>query len=124
MPQRMMVARSIEPNTRRSNKNPIKPIMASEASITSAFRNSLASKMTQPRPQSEAASISAPITAIQARRKACRRPVMINGEAPGMMTFQNSARSSAPMAPAARSHSGFTARTPAQALSSMGNSAA
>ena len=96
----------------------------SEASITSAFRNSLASKMTQPRPQSEAASISAPTTAIHARRKAWRSPVMMNGEAPGMITFQNSARSSAPMAPAARSHSGLTARTPDHALSSMGNSAA
>ena len=49
---------------------------------------------------------------------------MMNGEAPGMITFQNSARSSAPMAPAARSHSGLTARTPDQALSSIGNSAA
>jgi hypothetical protein len=41
-----------------------------------------------------------------------------------MITFQNSARSSAPMAPAARSHSGLTARTPDQALSSIGNSEA
>jgi hypothetical protein len=46
---------------------------------------------------------------------------MMKGEAPGMMTFQNSACSFAPIAPAARSHSGFTARTPAQALSSIGN---
>jgi hypothetical protein len=49
---------------------------------------------------------------------------MMKGEAPGMITFQNSACSSAPMAPAARSHSGLTARTPVQVLSSMGNSAA
>ena len=124
MPQRMTVARSIEPNTSRSNTKPITPMTASAASMTSAFKNSLASKMTQPRPQSEAASISAPTTAIHARRKAWRRPVMMNGDAPGMITFQNSARSSAPIAPAARSHSGFTARTPDQALSSMGNSAA
>ena len=49
---------------------------------------------------------------------------MMKGAAPGMITFQNSACSSAPIAPAARSHSGFTARTPDQVLSSMGNSAA
>ena len=49
---------------------------------------------------------------------------MMNGEAPGMITFQNSACSSAPIAPAARSHSGLTARTPDQVLSSIGNSAA
>ena len=49
---------------------------------------------------------------------------MMNGEAPGMITFQNSAFSSAPIAPAARSQSGFTARTPVQVLSSIGNSAA
>ena len=47
---------------------------------------------------------------------------MMKGEAPGTITFQNSAFSSAPMAPAARSHSGLTARTPAQTLSSIGNS--
>ena len=49
---------------------------------------------------------------------------MMKGEAPGMITFQNSAFSSAPIAPAARSHSGFTARTPAQVFSSIGNKAA
>jgi hypothetical protein len=100
------------------------PITASDASITSALRNSLASKMIQPRPQSDAASISAPTTAIQARMKAWRSPVMIRGDAPGMITFQNSACSSAPMAWAARSHSGLTARTPVQVLSSIGNRAA
>ena len=84
----------------------------------------MASKISQPSPQSEAASISAPTTAIQARRKAWRNPVMRNGKAPGMITFQNSACSSAPMALPARSHSGLTARTPDQALSSIGNSAA
>jgi hypothetical protein len=41
-----------------------------------------------------------------------------------MMTFQNSAFSSAPMAPAARSHSGFTARTPDHAFNNIGNNAA
>jgi hypothetical protein len=92
--------------------------------MTSALRNSLASKIIQPSPQSDAASISAPTTAIHERMKACRRPVMIRGEAPGMITFQNSARSPAPIAWAARSHSGLTARTPVQVLSSMGNSAA
>src|SRR5262249_47912604 len=124
IPHRMTVARWSEPKTSRSKRKPMAPITASAASMTSAFKNSLASKMTQPSPQSEAASISAPTTAIQARRKACRSPVMMKGEAPGMMTFQNSACSSAPMAPAARSHNGLTARTPDQALSSMGNSAA
>ena len=49
---------------------------------------------------------------------------MMNGDAPGMMTFQNSARSLAPMAPAARSQIGLTERTPVQVLSSIGNSAA
>ncbi len=49
---------------------------------------------------------------------------MMNGEAPGTITFQNSARSFAPIAPAARSQSGLTARTPDQVLSSIGNSAA
>ena len=39
-------------------------------------------------------------------------PVMMKGDAPGMITFQNSPCSSAPMAPAARSHSGLTERTP------------
>src|SRR5882724_9926145 len=120
MPQRSTVARSSEPNTSRSNAKPIAPITASEASITSALRNSLASKINQPRPQSDAASISAPTTAIQERRKACRSPVMMKGEAPGMITFQNSECSSAPIAPAARSHSGLTARTPDQVLSSIG----
>src|SRR6516225_1464450 len=67
MPQRMMVARSIEPKMSRSNTKPMAPMTASAASITSAFKNSLASKMTQPRPQSEAASISAPTTATHAR---------------------------------------------------------
>src|SRR6266699_7155728 len=81
MPQRMTVARSIEPKTSRSNTKPMAPITASAASITSAFKNSLASKMTQPRPQSEAASISAPTTAIHARRNAWRSPVMMNGDA-------------------------------------------
>ena len=61
----------------------MRPMTASEASITSALRNSLASKITQPSPQSEAASISAPTTAIQARRKAWRRPAMMNGEGAG-----------------------------------------
>jgi hypothetical protein len=42
----------------------------------------------QPRPQLDAASISAPITAIHERRNDCRNPAMTNGEAPGMMTFQ------------------------------------
>ena len=41
-----------------------------------------------------------------------------------MITFQNSACSFAPMAPAARSQIGLTARTPDQALSSIGKSAA
>src|SRR5580704_8342694 len=116
-----MVARSIEPNTSRSLT---KPMTTSEDSITSVLRNSLASKMTQPNPQSDAASISAPITATQERRNDCRNPAMMNGEAPGMITFQNSACSLAPMAPAARSQSGLTARTPDQVLSSIGNSAA
>ena len=92
--------------------------------MTSALRNSLASKITQPSPQSEAAIISAPTTAIQQRRKACRMPVMMNGEAPGTITFQNSRRSSAPMEPAARSQSGLTARTPDQVLNSIGKVAA
>src|SRR5947209_4277380 len=51
-------------------------------------------------------------------------PVMMKADAPGIITFQNSARSSAPMAPAARSHSGLTARAPDQVLSSIGKSAA
>jgi hypothetical protein len=84
----------------------------------------LASKITQPSPQSEPASISAPITAIQERRKDWRKPAMMKGEAPGMMTFQNSACSLAPMALAARSQIGLTARTPDQVLSSIGNNAA
>src|SRR5215211_367950 len=112
MPQRITVARSSEPNTSRSNTKPMQPMTASEASIRSALRNSLASKITQPRPQSEAASISAPTTAIQARRNACRSPVMMNGDAPGRITFQNIAFSFAPMAPAARSQSWLTERTP------------
>src|ERR1700732_3857918 len=91
MPQRTTVACSLQPNTRRSKTKPINPIMAREASITSALRNSLASKITHPRPQSEAASISAPTTAIHARRKAWRSPAMMKGEAPGMITFQNKA---------------------------------
>ena len=77
------------PGARRRSR--CAPITASEASIMSALRNSLASKITQPSPQSEAAIISAPTTAIQARRNACRMPVMMKGEAPGMITFQNSA---------------------------------
>ena len=84
----------------------------------------MASKITQPSPQSEAAIISAPTTAIQQRRKACRMPVMMKGEAPGMITFQNSRFSSAPMAPAARSQIGLTERTPDQVLNSIGKVAA
>ena len=49
---------------------------------------------------------------------------MMNGEAPGRITFQNIECSSAPMAPAARSQSWLTERTPDQALSIIGNSAA
>jgi hypothetical protein len=60
-----------------------------EASITSALRNCLASKITHPRPQLDAASISAPITAIQERRNDCRSPATINGDAPGTMAFRN-----------------------------------
>ena len=119
-----MVARSSKPKMSRSVMKPIKPMTTSEASITSALRNSLASKITQPRPKFDAASISAPMTATQARRKDCRKPVMMNGEAPGIITFQNSAFSLAPMAPAARSQIGLTARTPDQVLSSIGNNAA
>ena len=100
------------------------PMTASEASMMSALRNSLASKITQPSPQSEAAIISAPTTAIQARKNACRMPVMMKGEAPGMITFQNRQFSSAPMAPAARSQSGLTERTPDQVLNTIGNVAA
>ena len=102
----------------------MKPITTRAASITSALRNSLASKITQPSPQSDAAIISAPTTPIQARKNACRIPVMMKGEAPGMMTFQNRLFSSAPIAPAARSHSGFTERTPDQVLNAMGKVAA
>ena len=50
MPQRNTVARSMEPNTTRSNTKPITPMTTSEAIITSVCRNSLASKITQPRP--------------------------------------------------------------------------
>src|SRR6185437_634721 len=124
MPQRCTVARSSEPNTRRSNTKPMAPITTRAASMTSVLRNSLASKITQPNPQSEAAIISAPTTAIQARRNACRMPVMMNGEAPGMITFQNREFSSAPMAPAARSQIGLTERTPDQVLNSIGKVAA
>src|ERR1041384_3357927 len=92
--------------------------------MTSALRNSFASKITQPRPNDEAASISAPTTAIHARWKARRRPVMMNGSAPGTTTFQKSAAPLAPIAPAARSHRGFTARTPVQVLTSIGKLAA
>src|SRR5881394_651856 len=49
IPQRNTVARSSEPNTRRSNTKPIAPMTAREASIRPVLRNSLASKMTQPR---------------------------------------------------------------------------
>ena len=42
--------------------------------MTSALRNSLASKMIQPSPQSDAASISAPTTAIHDRTNAWRKP--------------------------------------------------
>src|SRR6185437_8343727 len=97
---------------------------SNEASMMSALRNSLASKMTQPSPQSEAAIISAPTTAIQARKNDCRMPVMMKGEAPGMITFQNKEFSSAPMAPAARNQSGLTDLTPDQVLNTMGNVAA
>src|SRR5262249_50569132 len=114
IPQRWTVAFSIEPNTSRSKRNPMPPITASEASIRSALRNSLASKIPQPSPQPDAARNSAPITAIHALKKDCRNPVMIKGDAPGTITFQNSARSSAPIAPAARSQIGLTARTPDQ----------
>src|SRR5262249_13199230 len=124
MHQRSTVAGSSEQNTSRSNAKPMAPITTSEASITSACKNSLASKITQPSPQSEAASASAPTTAIHERRNACRRPVMMKGEAAGIITFQKRACSPAPMALAARSHSGLTARTPDQVLSSIGNSEA
>src|SRR6185437_4031315 len=53
MPQRCTVARSSEPNTRRSNTKPMAPITTRAASMTSVLRNSLASKITQPNPQSE-----------------------------------------------------------------------
>src|SRR5262249_32698009 len=56
MPQRSTVARSSGPNTNRSHKSPMRPMSASEASITSALRNSLASNITQPKPSSEAAN--------------------------------------------------------------------
>src|ERR1700694_2882225 len=91
MPHLCTVARSRVPNTRRSKAKPMRPMTVSAASMTSALRNSLASKITHPRPQSEAASISAPTTAIHARRKAWRSPAMMKGEAPGMITFQNKA---------------------------------
>src|ERR1700681_4802461 len=107
-----MVARSIEPNTSRSLTKPMKPMTTSEDSITSVLRNSLASKMTQPNPQSDAASISAPITATQERRKDCRNPAKMNGGAPGIIPFQNSAFSVAPMAPGGGNQSGLPARTP------------
>src|SRR6185437_3276951 len=124
MPQRRTVYFSNEPNIARSKINPRKPITTNDAIMTLVLRYSLESKITQPSPQSDAAIISAPITAIQDRRKACRRPVMMKGEAPGMITFQNSDFSLAPMALAARSHSGLTARTPDQELSTIGNVAA
>src|ERR1019366_6799556 len=124
MPQRSPVARSSEPNTMRSNTKPMPPMTTSAASMTSVLRNSLASKITQPSPQSEAAIISAPTTAIHARRNDCRMPVMMKGEAPGMITFQNSEFSSAPMAPAARNQIGLTERTPDQVLNSIGKVAA
>ena len=63
-------------------------------------------------------------TPIHARTNAWRRPVMMNGEAPGTITFQNRAAVPAPMELPARSHRGFTARTPDQALRRAGNSAA
>src|SRR5262249_12086919 len=82
------VARSSAPNARRSSAKPMAPITISAASITSALRNSLASKMTQPRPQSEAAIISAPITAMNARTSAWRKPAMMKAEAPGTQPCQ------------------------------------
>src|SRR5262249_58980702 len=82
MPQRTTVARSSAPKARRSSAKPMPPITISAASITSALRNSLASKITQPRPQSEAAIISAPITAMKARSSAWRSPAMMKGDAP------------------------------------------
>ena len=68
----------------------------SEPAVLPVERKSQPKKRPRPAVQPEAASISAPTTAIQARRKAWRRPVMMKGEAPGMITFQNSAFSSAP----------------------------
>ena len=68
--------------------------------------------------------ISAPTTATNERRNAWRTPVMMNGEAPGTMTFQKRSRPSAPIAPAALSHSGLTERTPVHAFSTIGNVAA
>jgi hypothetical protein len=49
---------------------------------------------------------------------------MMKGEAPGTTTFQKSAGPLAPIAPAARSQSGFTARAPVQVLRTMGKLAA
>ena len=67
MPHRITVVRSSDPKTKRSNTKPIMPITINDASMMSVLRNSFASKMTQPSPQSDAAIISAPTTAIHAR---------------------------------------------------------
>src|SRR2546428_641711 len=70
MPHRPTVRRSISWNTRRSKPRPSRPITNRVASMTSALRYSLESKMTQPSPQLVAAIISPPTTAIHERAKA------------------------------------------------------
>src|SRR6185295_1780178 len=123
-PQRSTVRRSSAAKTRRSTPSPSKPMTARLTSITSVLRNSLESKITQPRPQRVAAIISPPTTAIQPRANACRRPAITNGSAPGSTTWRKIAPEPAPIDSAARIQRRLTPHTPVQELSTSGKSAA
>src|SRR5262249_21253131 len=87
MPQRPTERRALVWNTRRSKPRPSRPMTRSEPIMTSAFRYSLASKITKPRPRVVAAIISPPTTAIHPRANAWRNPAMTNGSAAGRTTF-------------------------------------
>src|SRR5262249_11569878 len=124
MPHRPTVRRSTTWKTSRSNPSPRMPMTTSVLSMTSVRRNSLESKITQPRPQLVAAIISPPTTAIHERANAWRSPAMTNGSDPGSTTLRKSPPPFAPIVSAARIQIRLIERTPVHVFRMIGNVAA